>query len=85
MKSLHWTILQTRRLSPSDREISPFWLISLRLPVSANNLPVFEIFHTFPAETPRLTQIFRNTPTCFVFLDCLFKKFYSIFYLFFKF
>ena len=85
MKSLHRTILQTRRLSPSNREISPFWLISLRLSVSAINLSVFEIFQTLPAETPHLTQIFRNTPTCFVFFDCLFKKFHSIFYLFFKF
>ena len=50
---------------------------------SANNLPVFEIFQTLPAETPRLTQIFRNTPTCFVFFDCLFKKFplKEVFYL----
>ena len=44
LKPSHQTILQTRCLSPSDGEISPFRFISLRLPVSANNLPGFEIF-----------------------------------------
>ena len=54
LKPLHWTILQTHRLFPSDGEIFPFWFISPRLPVSANNSPVFEIFQTLPAKTPRL-------------------------------
>ena len=54
LKPSHRTIAQTRRLPPSGGEISPFWFISPRLPVSANNLSVFEIFQTLPAKTHRL-------------------------------
>ena len=74
LKPSRQTILQTCRLSPSDGEISPFWFISSRLPVSANNLPVFEKFSDAPHQNSS-SQIIRNTPTCFVFCDCLFKKF----------
>ena len=48
------TVLQTCRLSPSDGEISLFWFISPHIPVSANNLPVFEIFQMLPPKTPCL-------------------------------
>ena len=73
LKPSHRTILQTCRLSPSDKEISPFWFISPRLTVSANNFPVFGNFSDAPRQNSS-SQIFRNTPTCFVFCDCLFKK-----------
>ena len=42
MLELHKKILQTCCLSPSDGEIFPFWFSSPRLPVSANDLHVFE-------------------------------------------
>ena len=55
LKPLHRTILQTCRLSPSDGEISPFWLISPCLPVNANNVPVINLpVNTLPAKTHRL-------------------------------
>ena len=72
LRPSHRNILQTHRLSSSDREIFPFWFISSRLPVSANNLPVFENFPDAPRQNS-WSQIFRNTPTCFVLCDCLFK------------
>ena len=74
LKPLHRNILQIRRLSPSDGEITPFWFISFPLSVSANNLPVFENFSDGLPQNS-LPQIFRNTPTCFVLRDCLFNKF----------
>ena len=74
LKPSHRTILQTCRLSLSDGEISLFWFISLRLPVSGNNLPVFENFSDASRQNSS-SQIFRHSPTCFVFCDCLFKKF----------
>ena len=74
LKPSHRTILQTCRLSLSDGEISLFWFISLRLPVSGNNLPVFENFSDASRQNSS-SQIFRLSPTCFVFCDCLFKKF----------
>ena len=61
LKPSHQTILQTYRLSPSDGEISPFRFISPRLPVSVNNLPVFEIFSDASRQNSS-SQIFRNTP-----------------------
>ena len=81
-KPLLQSILLTRRLSPSDGKVSPFWFISSRLPVSANNLPVFEIFSDAPHQNSP-SQIFLNTPTCFLFCDCLFEKFplKEVFYL----
>ena len=74
LKPSHRTILQTCRLSLSDGEISLFWFISLRLPVSGNNLPVFENFSDASRQNSS-SQIFRLSPTCFVFCGCLFKKF----------
>ena len=74
LKPSHRTVLQTCRLSLSDGEIFLFWFISLRLPVTGNNLPVFENFSDASRQNSS-SQIFRHSPTCFVFCDCLFKKF----------
>ena len=74
LKLSHRNILQICRLSPSNREIHPFWFISSCLPMSVNNLPVFENFSDAPRQNSS-SQIFRNTPPSFVFCDCLFKKF----------
>ena len=41
--------------------------------MSADNLPVFENFSDASHQNS-LSQIFRNTRTCLVFCDCLFKK-----------
>ena len=81
-KPSHRTILQIRHLSPCDGEMSPFWFISSRLPVSANNLAVFENFSDAPCQNSS-SEIFCNIPTCFVFCDCLFKKYSlkEVFYL----
>ena len=58
LKTLHRTILQACRLSPSDGQISPFWINSPRLPVSGNNLPILEsISRTFMT----VFTVFDNT------------------------
>ena len=67
LKTLHQTILQTCRLSPSDGENSTFWFNFPRLPVNANNLPVFEKISDAPSENSS-SQIIRNArlALCFV-------------------
>ena len=81
LKTSYRTILQICRLSPSDGEVSPFWFNSPRLPVSGNNLPVFEkILDALPQNSS--SEIISNTPLalCFVtvFLKSLLKE---VFYL----
>ena len=62
------TILQICRHSPSDEKISTFWFNSPHLPVSANNLPVFENILDAPRQNSS-SQIIRNSTRlalCFV-------------------
>ena len=73
LKISHRTILQTCRLSPSDGEISPFRFTSPRLPMSANNLPVFEKISNSPRQNSS-SQIIRNTPLAVCFVTVFFKK-----------
>ena len=67
LKTLHRTISQICLLSPSDGKISPFWFNSPRLPVSVNNLPVFEKISDAPSQNS-LSQIILNTPLALYFV-----------------
>ena len=72
--------LQTCQLSPSDGEISPFWLISPRLPVRAQNLPVFAKLSQSPRENSPFSEIFLtniyhyNISIFFVFCNCVHRE-----------
>ena len=55
---MNWS--NQRKNDTHHGEISPRWFISSRLPVGANNLPVFENFSDAPCQNS-LSQIFRNS------------------------
>ena len=57
----------------SNRDISPIWLISPCLPVSAYNLPVFDKFSSAVGQNSSF-QRFYNILNCFVFFNCSLKE-----------